>query len=469
MAKPLEALDPQVLKLAAVLVVGVLAVVFDTTIVNVALDRLAEEMAVPVSVIQWVTTGYLLALAMAVPVTGWLLDRFGGKPVWMAALALFLVGSIAASCAWDAPSLIAFRVVQGIGGGLMLPVMQTLLVQAAGPRSLGRITAIVALPALLGPILGPVLGGFIIEAVSWRWIFWINIPVGLAGLALAARVMPAGVPERRLGFDGIGFILVSPGIAAILYGLSRVALDGVASPGVLLPLLAGLLLVGAFTARTLTMTAPPLVDIGLLRVPSLAAATVQLFLSGFVLYGTMLLIPLYAQQVLGYGTFAAGLLLAPQGVGALLSRPIAGRLSDSIGARWIVVAGFGLVVAGTLPFTAPSFDMAGDPWLLSAALVVRGLGLGAVTIPVMAAAYIDLDRPQVPHASIITRTAQQIGGSFGTAVLAILLESATVAQPGAIATAFAQSFEWAIGFTLLALVAALWLPARTALVAARRA
>src|SRR5690606_15952437 len=142
------------------------------------------------------------------------------------------------------------------------------------------------------------------------------------------------------------------------------------------PLLAGLLLVGAFTARTLTMTAPPLVDIGLLRVPSLAAATVQLFLSGFVLYGTMLLIPLYAQQVLGYGTFAAGLLLAPQGVGALLSRPIAGRLSDSIGARWIVVVGFGLVVAGTLPFTAPGFDMAGDPWLLSAALVVRGLGLG---------------------------------------------------------------------------------------------
>jgi EmrB/QacA subfamily drug resistance transporter len=456
-----DPVDPQIYKLAGVLLVGVLAVVFDTTIVNVALDRLAAELGAPISVIQWVTTGYLLALAMAVPVTGWLLDRFGGKSVWIAALAIFLLGSIASSLAWDAPSLIAARILQGIGGGLMLPVMQTILIQAAGPRSLGRITAVVALPALLGPILGPVLGGFIVDAISWRWIFWINVPFCLAGIALALWLMPAIPPTRRLRFDALGFILLSPGIAALLYGLSRVALDGgFGAPDVIVPLAVGVVLVAAFTLRAVTMAGSPLVDVKLLRVPSLSAATLQLFLSGFVLYGAMLLIPLYAQQVLGYGTFAAGLLLAPQGVGALLSRPLAGRLSDSIGARWIVVVGFVLVIAGTLPFAGLGFDVA-DPWLLSAALVVRGLGLGAVTIPVMAAAYVDLDKPQVPHASIITRTAQQVGGSFGTAILAVILETGAAGQSGpAMAPAFSQSFVWTIGFTAVALAAAFWLPAR---------
>ncbi len=454
-------LDPQVLKLAGVLIVGVLAVVFDTTIVNVALDRLAVEMAVPISVIQWVTTGYLLALAMAVPATGWLLDRFGGKPLWMVSLAIFLLGSVLSSLAWNAPSLIVFRIVQGIGGGLMLPVMQTLLVQAAGARALGRITAIVALPALLGPILGPVLGGFIVESISWRWIFWINVPLCLLGIALAAWVMPATPPARRFGFDTAGFLLLSPGIAGILYGLSRVASDGgFASLDVLLPLLGGLALAAIFTIRAATLSAPPLVDVRLLRIPTLAMATLQLFLSGFVLYGAMLLIPLYAQQVLGYGTFAAGLLLVPQGVGALLSRPLAGTLSDSIGARWIVIVGLVLVALGTLPFVGLWPGLASDPWLLGLALLVRGLGLGAVTIPVMAAAYIDLDRPQVPDASIITRTAQQIGGSFGTAALAVILDTALRAT--APAAAFGQSFAWTIGFTLVALIAAFWLPARRA-------
>ena len=457
MAKSLEPLDPQVFKLAGVLLVGVLAVVFDTTIVNVALDRLAVELAAPISVIQWVTTGYLLALAMAVPVTGWLLDRFGGKPLWIGALAVFVLGSIASSLAWDASSLIAARVIQGIGGGLMLPVMQTLLVQAAGARSLGRIAAIVALPILLGPILGPVLGGFILDSLSWRWIFWINVPFCLAGIALAVWLMPSIAPSRRLRFDTLGFILFSPGIAALLYGLSRVAIDGgFGTLDVIVPVAAGISLVAIFVIRAVTMSGAPLVDMKLLRVSSLSAATLQLFLSGFVLYGAMLLIPLYAQQVLGYSTLAAGLLLAPQGVGALLSRPLAGSLVDRIGARWIVVAGFVLVVIGTVPFAGFGLD-ATNPWLLSAALVVRGLGLGTVTIPVMAAAYIDLEKPQVPHASIITRTAQQIGGSFGIAVLAVILESELAVEPGS--AAFAHSFAWTIGFTAIALVAALWLPA----------
>lgn len=462
MSQPSDRLDPEVLKLAGVLLVGVLAVVFDTTIVNIALDRLASDLAVPISTVQWVTTGYLLALAMAVPVTGWLLDRFGGKQLWMAALALFLIGSVAASLAWDAPSLIVARIVQGIGGGLMLPVMQTLLVQAAGAQALGRVAAVISLPIVLGPILGPVLGGLILNSLGWRWIFWINVPFCLAGLFFAWLMLPAMPANRKVTLDFAGLLLLSPGTAALLYGLSQAVGQGFASGAALVPLALGMVLIGLFAWRALNVSAP-LVDLRLLRHGSLAAASLQLFLSGFVLYGAMLLIPLYAQQLRGDDALTAGLLLAPQGLGLLLSRSLAGKLTDRFGARWVVVAGLVVVALGTLPFAGPGLEA--GPWLLAATLVIRGIGLGAVTIPVMAAAYVELDRPEVPHASIITRTAQQIGGSFGTAVLAVILESGLAAQAatgGNPALAFEQSFWWVVGFTLVALVAAFWLPGRAA-------
>src|SRR3954464_13456122 len=174
MATGSDKIDRTTLVIALVLVVGGLAVIFDTTIVSIALHTLAVQLNSSVAVIQWVSTGYLLALGATIPLVGWAQARIGGKRLWMIALVIFPIGSIAASLAWSAPSLIAFRVLQGIGGGLMLPVLQTLIMRAAGGRSLGRVTAVIALPVLLGPILGPVLGGLIVEHLSWRWIFWVN-------------------------------------------------------------------------------------------------------------------------------------------------------------------------------------------------------------------------------------------------------------------------------------------------------
>src|SRR5262245_41643383 len=275
---PRERLDPAFIRLAVVLITGVLAVVLDTTIVNVALDTLGRDLHAPVSTIQWVTTGFLLALGMAVPVTGWLVDRLGGKRVWMGALAVFLLGSIGASLAWNAPSLIAFRVVQGIGGGLMLPVMQTLLIQALGGRSLGRATAMIALPALLGPVLGPVVGGLIVRHLAWQWIFWVNVPFCVAGLLLAWRLMPADTAATRRGrLDGVGLALLSPGIAAVIYGLARVGTaGGFGHPGVLVPLLGGAALLVAFTVRALA-TEAPLVDLRLFRIGSFSASSALMF------------------------------------------------------------------------------------------------------------------------------------------------------------------------------------------------
>jgi EmrB/QacA subfamily drug resistance transporter len=456
-------LDPAFVRLALVLLTGVLAVVFDTTIVNVALDTLARDLHVGVATIQWVTTGYLLALGMAVPVTGWLVDRLGGKRVWLSALALFLAGSLGASLAWSAPALIAFRTVQGVGGGLMLPVLATLLVQAAGGRSLGSVTALISFPALLGPILGPLAGGLIVQHLSWRWIFWVNVPFCVAGLILAWRLMPAFAGTGRSRLDGVGLALASPGIAAVVFGLAQVGADGgFGHPSVLIPLSAGLALIVAFTVRAARMGETALVDVRLFRVTSFSAASGLLFLSGFALYGAMLLVPLYFQQVRGLHAFGAGLLIAAQGVGVLASRGLAGKLTDRIGARWIAFTGLVIVALATVPF---AFASAGtDEWFLVGTLVVRGVGLGAVTIPVMAGAYLGLDRAAVPHASIITRTAQQIGGSVGTAVLAVVLQRSAVrhASDGVAgrATAFDIAFWWSVAFTVVAIVLALWLPTR---------
>jgi EmrB/QacA subfamily drug resistance transporter len=465
-----DGLDPAFLKLAVILLTGAMAVMFDTTIVNVAIDTLSRELNAPVSTTQWVISAYVLALAMVVPVSGWAMDRFGAKQTWMGALALFAVGSMLSSLAWNIEILIAFRVLQGIGGGLMLPVLQTLLVNAAGQRNLGRMMSLVSLPGLLGPILGPVLGGLILSQLSWRWIFWVNIPLCVAGLVLAWRGLAPTAPKKSSHLDVIGLALLSPGLAAMIYGLSQAGSHGgFDNSAVLLPVAIGAVLLGSFAFHALH-TKLPLLDLRLFAVRSFTASNVLLFLSGLSVYGAMLLLPLYEQQVRGQSALAAGLLLAPQGLGMLLTRGYAGRLTDRIGARPIVLCGFLLTMVGTLAYTQAGVNS--NELLLGASLVVRGAGLGAVTIPVMAGAYLGLKSNQVPHASIATRITQQLGGAFGAAVFALILQTqlAAHAAGGLVgrATAFDNAFWWSIGLTALAIIPALFLPGTRA-VAAHRA
>jgi EmrB/QacA subfamily drug resistance transporter len=452
-----QKLDPAVVRTATALVVGALAVVFDTTILSVALHTLAGELRTTVAQIQWVTTGYLLALAATVPLSAWCLARWGGKRVWMAALAIFLIGSILSGAAWNAEALIAFRVLQGVGGGLMLPVMTTMVMEVAGGRNLGRVSAVVGLPAMAGPILGPVLGGLILALGDWRWIFWVNIPFSVAGLILAWRMLPADRgrdPKRRL--DVVGVLLLVPGLAGLLLGLSDSVLDGgFARLDAWAPLAVGAVLVAAFVGWALRRRGAALVDVRLLRVRSVWSASTLLFLSSVALYGAMLLLPLFWQQLRGTDALGAGLLLIPQGLGTLACRPLAGRLIDRIGARWIALAGFGIVAVSTVPF-ALSPVQAADPLLL-VALFVRGFGLGAITMPLMVVSYQGLAGEDIAHSSILTRTAQQLGGSFGTALFAVLLQAGL--QGGAsLQGAFDTAFWVATGATVIGVVISLVLP-----------
>ncbi len=456
-----DGLDPAFLKLALILLTGAMAVMFDTTIVNVAIDTLSRELNSSVSTTQWVISAYVLALAMVVPVSGWAMDRFGAKQVWMGALALFMVGSILSSLAWSIEVLIAARVLQGIGGGLMLPVLQTLLVNAAGKRNLGRMMALISLPALLGPILGPVLGGLILSQLSWHWIFWVNIPFCVVGLVLAWRHLAPTAPKKSSHLDVIGLALLSPGLVAMLYGLSQAGSNGgFDNSAVLLPVAIGAVLLVGFVVHALNTKRPPLLDVRLFAVRSFTASNILLFLSGLSVYGAMLLLPLYEQQVRGQSALAAGLLLAPQGLGMLLTRGYAGKLTDRIGARPIVLVGFLLTIAGTLAYTQAGLDT--NELLLGASLVIRGAGLGMVTIPIMAAAYLGLKPNDVPHASIATRITMQLGGAFGAAVFALILQTQLAAQAAAglvgRAAAFDNAFWWSIGLTALAIIPALFLP-----------
>jgi EmrB/QacA subfamily drug resistance transporter len=459
-------LDPRVIKIAVVLIVGALAVVFDTTIISVALRTLSVQLHAPISTIQWVSTGYLLALGVAIPLAGWAQARFGGKRVWMFALTVFLVGSVLCSLSWSAASLIVFRIVEGLGGGLMLPLFSTIIVQAAAGRALGRTMSIVTMPMVIGPILGPVIGGAILNGLDWRWLFWVNVPFCVAGFLLAWRMLDPDAPDRRPRVDIVGWLLLAPCLVAILLGLSDSAGEGgFGRPDAFGPLLAGAVLLVTFALYSARRAGNALVDVRLLAHRPLASASALTFLSGAALYGGMVLLPLYWQDVRGADALRAGLLLAPQGIGALLSRPLAGGLSDRIGARWVAFTGFAIVGLATVPFALASATT--SEWFLMGVLVVRGLGLAAVMIPLSAAAFVGLQRDEIPHAGVITRVAQQVGGSFGVALLAVILDAALRGagpHPGSAAraaTAFDQAFWWAVGFTAVALALSLMLPGRT--------
>jgi EmrB/QacA subfamily drug resistance transporter len=447
-----QRLDPAVLKLAGILVLGALAPLLDATIVNVAIHTLGAELHASVPVVQWVSTAYLLALAMAIPLTGWGVDRFGGKRMWLTALGLFLAGSVLSGLAWNVGSLIAFRVVQGIGGGLMLPVLQTLLMRAADRRRLGRLMAVITLPALLGPILGPVAGGLIIDHLSWRWIFYLNVPICVLAALLAWWGIPADSHRNAHRLDVIGLLLLSPALAAVIYALTQVgAYGGFGHIAVLVPLSVGGALLAAFTYHALRI-ASPLIDLRLFGTRSFTASSALLFSSGLALFGAMLLLPLYYQQFRGDSVVATGLLLAPQGLGSLLARG-AGGLTDRIGPRPVILGGIALTALGTMPFTLA--DQHTNAWILGVALITRGAGLSAVNMAVMVGAYRDLRHDQIPHASSTTRIAQQLGGSFGTAVLAVILQRQLIDHPGA---AYGHTFTWALAFTALAVIPALALP-----------
>ena len=483
-AAPRYTLTPELRRTSTVVVLGSIMSILDTTIVAVALATLARDFHTSVTTIQWVATGYLLALALVTPVSGWAIDRYGAKRVWMLSTFLFILGSSLCGLAWSADSLIAFRVLQGVGGGMLLPVGQSILARAAGPQRMGRVMSIIGVPMVMGPVLGPVLGGLIVSNYSWRWIFYINVPIGIVALVLSKRWLPASEGDERVAsaFDRLGFCLLGPGLAALLYSLSEVGTtDSYTSPTVLVSFVLGLALMVAFVLHALHVK-NPLVELHPFKHRNFAIANICIFVIGATLFGSMFLLPIYYQVARGQEAWQAGLLMAPQGIGAAFVMRWAGAVTDRLGPRRVVPFGILLMAAATVPFAFVTTSTS-EAWL-AVTLFARGVGLGLSMMPVMAAAYYDLNHAEIPKATTVLNIVRLIGGSVATATFAVVLErqiisnltaagikvhagsagvigaTAKLPPPVAdpVAAAFAHTFWWSVGAILLAFIPTLFLP-----------
>lgn len=463
-----EGLPKDVRPIAVVVVVGAIMSILDATIVNVALQTLRDDLHVSLATIQWVSTAYLLALSAVIPLTGWMAERFGARKVWMGSVAAFVLTSVLCGAAWDAGSLIVFRVLQGLAGGMIMPIGMITLAQAAGPQRMGRVMSVVGVPMLLGPVLGPVLGGLLIDNLSWRSIFYVNLPVGIVGLVLAHRMLPRGRAEGRAfeaghavpPLDRLGLVLLSPGVAAIVFALSEVGQHRtLTAVTAWLPLVVGTAMVVAFTVRALRIE-HPLVAVRLFAGRGFSAAAATVTLVGAALFGSMILLPLYYQVVRHQSPLHAGLLMTPQGIGAAIGMNVGGRLTDRYGAGRIVPIGLVILSVGTIPYALIGGDTGYGVLLVG--LFVRGLGLGATMMPSMAAAYATLDRAEVPRATPMLNVVQRVGGSLGVAVLTVILQNRLesnvrggVADP--LGSAFAHAYLWSLVGIVVALVPAVLL------------
>jgi EmrB/QacA subfamily drug resistance transporter len=471
--------------LIVVISTGALIVNLDAVVVNVALDTLGRDFNSPLSSIEWIATGYVLALAAAVPLTGWASHRLGARRLWMTALTVFICASALSGAAWSLRSLIVFRVLQGFGGGMVLPAGHAIIVRAAQGRKLGSTMSAVNLPLLIGPVCGPLLGGLLVGSIGWRSIFLVNIPTCGAVLLWALKVIPRGQPEPGRKLDWQGLLMLSPGLVALIYALSRVgATGGADDPTSMIAIGVGVTLIGAFVAHTLRRPGSDrLIDLSLFRRRQFVTPVAVAFMFSFMMQGALVLYPLYWQIVRTLSPMQAGLLIGSQGIGSLITILFIGRLSDRYGAARLAPTGLILLAFGTFLWAQAT---AITPYLvLVAATFVRGFGISFLGTPAYAAAYQSLSASEAPRGTTVYNIVQRCGTALGVAVSVVVLQiNLRGAVPGSsahasvstgalgtlarhgdaapIARAFDHSFVILLIATALAVIPALMMPWRGA-------
>jgi EmrB/QacA subfamily drug resistance transporter len=450
-AAPLEhKISPDVWRVTIVVVLGMIMSVLDTTIVNVALDSLSHDLHTSLDNIQWVVTAYLLSLAAVIPVTGWAAKRFGSRRLFLISIVLFTLGSALCGLATSASELIFFRVLQGVGGGMIMPIGQMILVKKAGPVNLARIMGVVGVPIILAPVIGPTIGGLLLDDAGWRWIFYVNLPIGIAAVIAAVRLLPKDTAEDAGRLDAVGLGFLSIGLVGITYGLAEIGSASFGSVKVLVPLFAGLILTAAFVLRALHIDYP-LLDVRLYKNKAFSAASLTTFCLGAALYGGMILMPLYFQSVRHEDAVITGLLLAPQGIGAGIAMALSGRATERFGGGLTSLIGGIITIVATVPFIMIGGHT--SYMAISAAMVIRGFGIGMSAMPSMTAAYRVLRPTQINDATPQLNVLQRVGGSIGTAILTVVLQhQLTHAGPSVSSQAagYATTFWWVLAVTAVA-------------------
>jgi EmrB/QacA subfamily drug resistance transporter len=429
-------LDRRVMLVAGVVVLGAVMSILDITVVAVAQRTFQDIFGKTQAQVAWTATGYTLALAMVIPLTGYAADRFGTKRLYIMAIVLFTAGSALCSTASSLEMLVFFRVRQGLGGGMLMPLGMTIMTRAAGPERLGRVMAILGVPMLLGPIFGPILGGWLIDVASWHWIFLINVPIGIIATVYAWRVLDRDDVHPSESFDFIGMLLLSPGLALFLYGVSSIPAakqqhGTMYTTNVVVPTLLGIALVVAFVPWALRKrNIHPLVQLRLFTNRYMTVAVITMTLFAMAFFGASLLFTLYFQQVRGESPLSSGWLVAPQGFGAMLTMPVAGFLADKIGPGKVVLTGLVLDTVG-MAMLIPVDDKTSYAYIITS-FVIMGFGMGSTMMPVFTAALASLKDADIARGSTLMNITQQIAISMGTALFSVLLTNAYNSHPSTV-------------------------------------
>ncbi len=461
MKREKETLPKGVIGIALILVLGALPPMLDATIVNIAVNDLAKLFSATFSVMQWVVTGYTLSLGIAVPFSGWLIKKFDGKKIFMSAVGFFLISSLLSGLAWDIQSLIAFRVLQGFASGLLIPTLTTMIVQLAGAKNLGRLMSIVGIPIIFGPIFGPIIGGLILKNLTWNWLFFVNLPIGIIALLLMQWKLPKFEAEDTdAKMDWFGILLLALTSGMFISGVTKIKGTNDNATGILF-IVIGAVSMLAYVLYAWRMKEKALIPLKLFSSGNFSASFISLFLAGFATNGPMLLFPMFFQNVRGLDVITSALWLIPQGVGMLATRSLIGKMTDKIGARLVVLPSIVVTIIGTLPFVF--FNMGTNQLFIWIILLLRGIGVGGVTIPVMSDSFVGLEKMQVPQASISTRIIQNIGAAFGSAILATVVSNSMTGKTytaANISGAYHAGFITSLIFMVIGIIPALFLTNR---------
>jgi EmrB/QacA subfamily drug resistance transporter len=427
------------------IIVGIFMVILDTTAVNVALPSLVTAFNAKLSTLQWTITGYTLAQAAIIPLAGWLSDRFGAKYVFLTSVALFTVGSVLCSTAQSAEMLIVFRILQGLGGGAVLPVAMAYVYRLSPPDKVGVLMGMMGVPILFAPAIGPVLAGWLVQFHSWRWIFLINLPIGIIGLTIGLRGLPAVGRQAVAALDLPGFILAPLAFVALSYGITEGSVSWT-SGNTIGGLIVGVIALILFVVAELRAK-EPLLELRVFKSVDFSLAIIVQWIAQFALFGTLFLIPLFLQQVRHYGAFNTGLTLLPQALAAAVAMPIGGALFDRIGARPLVISGGALMAIATLLLAQVGLTTQGPDLILP--LAMYGIGMGLMLMPLNTHLINAAPRELVSRVTSLTNALQQVISSLTIAGLATILTSritANVNAAGAVATKHAVLKATATGF-----------------------
>ncbi len=462
-------------QLLVAVIFGTFMVIMDATIVNVALPTLQRELGGNLSEVQWIVSAYTLALGIITPASGFLADRFGTKRVYMVSLGLFTLGSALCAVAPNLTFLVIFRVIQGVGGSSILPISTALLFKIFEPKERGKAFGFYGIALVMAPALGPLVSGAIVEYLTWPIIFLINLPIGLIGLVVAARVLKEEKAAEPPRLDGFGLLTSVIAFGLILYGFSISQNEGWGSSQVLLSLGIGLASLIAFCVIELLKRGTGLVDLGLFKLSSFLVGSLLGWISVIALFGAEFLLPLYLQILRGQTALETGFLLLPLALASGFSVPIAGIISDKIGIRPLVVAGFALLMINTWQLS--SLNLNTEIWYIALLLGLRGLSFGMIIQITQQAALLKVKPWQLNRASALQSSSRLVFQSLGVSVLATIVSSTAGKAPSfgggvrpdpAVLAAYQQNFlrglenAYAVTFWLAftAMLLAFFLPGR---------